>query len=1038
MSTGGQAAAAAATATAAQGPSDQARDHSNRRPPRRPRPPQSQPGEGSVPGQDRPGPSRSTTGGSSNKPRRHPRNPNPAHRQTGTQEGTTGVQDQTKDTSSPSRSSSHAPRRRRPAPKSQAADGASTPTAAGETDKKPKHRRGAKFGASLTETPQGGSPAQHTASEHSKPSKRYRNTAPKGDDLTSTLIHSLSTSPYPDCLICFSAIHPAQPTWSCSPLIPISSGTEDEKDGGNSSHHETPQCCWTTFHLKCIRSWASKNVKDVADAWRARGENRPGEWRCPGCQSKRLVVPSGYWCFCGAMPDPKPPRLATPHSCANPCTRTRACGHPCSLSCHPGPCPPCQVTTQLPCYCGCKTLSFRCSHLMPVRPGQHPVADLSCGQRCGKKLNCGNHECEEVCHDHDCKPCAITALAKCYCGKHEKEMKCGEGVEKVSNVKDALGLRTWTGRFACDEICDRFFDCNVHRCTKPCHPLTAEPIPCPRSPSLCHLIPNILFRPDSHLRINLTLSTLLHHVDEQAQAHARERGEPVEEILCDKPCTALRACGRHQCNRLCCPLASLASKGKGKKKQAVVGDNIDGMDDAGWHECDLVCGKMLSCGNHRCEERDHRPPCPPCLRSSFDEMICHCGRTILEPPIPCGTRIHCTYPCSRPLLPCGHPKAPHACHEDPYPCPPCPFLTSKRCACRKKMVDNVRCSQEKVSCGMTCGKLLSCGFHHCEKLCHSDGCGPCSAVCGKPRKLCLPANHPCALPCHAPAACSEAEPCRAVVNITCPCGRLRQPVPCGRSTTNPAGREGSQQLKCTNECAVAKRNARLAEALGISPETRGGTAQQVSYHEDLVSYARANAKFCAMVEKNFSDFITSDKKSHILPHMPESRRKFVHDLAAVYRMNTQMVDQEPNRSVQLIRRIDTRVPSPSLSTFIASSSTSSPHGLGKLTDLRASTASIVRPSPSHSHSSSPVPFGSGPRGWTSIVSRSQQSTPKPETPTAWLTGGGGGSRPIQRNLSPALSVPAARSSHTAPSTPAVPPPVQQPTEDVPDNWEDDV
>ena len=144
-------------------------------------------------------------------------------------------------------------------------------------------------------------------------------------------------------------------------------------------------------------------------------------------------------------------------------------------------------------------------------------------------------------------------------------------------------------------------------------------------------------------------------------------------------------------------------------------------------------------------------------------MVCHCGRTILEPPIPCGTRMVCGYPCDRPPPPCGHPQTSHACHEDPQRCPPCPFLTTKQCACGKKMVDNVRCSQEKVSCGFTCGKcvslsrrlvydmmpyticspllcvfynrLLACGFHHCERLCHGDACGACHATCGKSRKL---------------------------------------------------------------------------------------------------------------------------------------------------------------------------------------------------------------------------------------------------------------------------------------------------------------
>ena len=86
-----------------------------------------------------------------------------------------------------------------------------------------------------------------------------------------------------------------------------------------------------------------------------------------------------------------------------------------------------------------------------------------------------------------------------------------------------------------------------------------------------------------------------------------------------------------------------------------------------------------------------------------------------------------------------------------------------------------------------------------------------------------------------------------------------------------------------------------------------------------------------------SSFLSSDKKIQVLPHMPEQKRKFVHDLAAVYRMDTQMVDQEPHRSVQLIRRIDSRIPSPLLSASIGggAGAAGSPSGLGKLADLRS-------------------------------------------------------------------------------------------------------
>ena len=143
------------------------------------------------------------------------------------------------------------------------------------------NRRGRNFIGSLTEQSDTPSPAAP-----SNPTKRgdrgRRPAAPLKDDLTSTLIHAISTPPYPDCLICFSAIRPAEPTWSCSP------------SGAVESDADIAQCCWTTFHLKCIRSWATKSVKEVAEAWRARGQDRKGEWRCPGCRTEREVVPTEY------------------------------------------------------------------------------------------------------------------------------------------------------------------------------------------------------------------------------------------------------------------------------------------------------------------------------------------------------------------------------------------------------------------------------------------------------------------------------------------------------------------------------------------------------------------------------------------------------------------------------------------------------------------------------------------------------------------------------------------------------------------------
>lgn len=71
--------------------------------------------------------------------------------------------------------------------------------------------------------------------------------------------------------------------------------------------------------------------------------------------------------------------------------------------------------------------------------------------------------------------------------------------------------------------------------------------------------------------------------------------------------------------------------------------------------------------------------------ASYDELVCHCNRTVILPPIACGRTFDCTYPCVRPPPACGHPKVPHSCHESER-CPPCVFLTERECACGKNTV----------------------------------------------------------------------------------------------------------------------------------------------------------------------------------------------------------------------------------------------------------------------------------------------------------------------------------------------------------------
>ena len=316
--------------------------------------------------------------------------------------------------------------------------------------------RRSRFGAGLTQP-------EPTELATSRPSRKHKGKAlssnNQGDDLISTLIRGFTSTPYHDCPICFSSIRPDQATWSCSPSIPLVHNAEQGLS----------QYCWTSFHVKCIRSWADKSMKDVAEAWRARGEpDKKGDWRCPGCQAKRDIVPSGYWyaffyqnpfghisntyicrCFCHSTSEPKPIRLATPHSCGNSCARPResGCGHPCPLQCHPGPCPPCQITTHPECYCPLKkVLAFRCG------VDANAERDLSCGNICKRTLDCKKHTCERVCHSGECDKCQVKDEARCWCGKEEKEIGCAEGKEEQCFVE---GQSPWIGSFSCNKPCQR-------------------------------------------------------------------------------------------------------------------------------------------------------------------------------------------------------------------------------------------------------------------------------------------------------------------------------------------------------------------------------------------------------------------------------------------------------------------------------------------------------------------------------------------------------------------------------------------------------
>uniref|UniRef100_A0A0N4WGQ3 R3H domain-containing protein n=1 Tax=Haemonchus placei TaxID=6290 RepID=A0A0N4WGQ3_HAEPC len=674
--------------------------------------------------------------------------------------------------------------------------------------------------------------------------------------------------------------------------------------------------CYHMFHISngCIINWAKKSRED------------DNKWRCPTCQTKYGTIPYNYFCFCGKQRNPNPPIGEVPHSCGNICGGQRApgCPHRCNEPCHPGPCPECPVMLTKRCNCGNVQKAIRCGSAVEVK----------CDKVCDRLLACGKHRCEQVCHEGNCGRCElkiiqkqilISTLSACFCGSSSREVLCYEKGDSDS--------------YSCGAPCSGMYTCGVHQCTRSCHLMGDSGCgPCPSAPERithcpcgrCTLEELGIERKSCHDPIptckNVCAKVLKCGAADKkhrcrALCHQGEcppcdlntsvvcRCKQVKrtlpcveyvhfagEFLCEKRCKKRKSCGIHKCQELCCV-----------QKE---------------HLCLQICNKRLSCGLHFCESICHAGQCPRCLNSSFEEQYCHCGRTMRPPPVPCGAPLpECDEPCARPHA-CNHPVT-HHCHGDER-CPPCTALVERMCYGKHELRKNIPCHIEAVSCGRLCDKPLGCGVHNCNRNCHAGDCMREGEKCTRPCMILRrPCEHPCSLPCHGLDPCPESE-CRHPVNVTCECGKRRSTLKCvevrfakrkeseGDPSNESAGvgslkRSASMEklncLPCDDECKKSARNKKLAEALKLVTDENGMLEREptITFTEYMKVELRTNAAFVtessAQLFSCFQPTFLGSSLNHNFRPMSVDKRRFIHEYAVFFSIETAGVDDPPKRSV---------------------------------------------------------------------------------------------------------------------------------------------
>lgn len=633
----------------------------------------------------------------------------------------------------------------------------------------------------------------------------------------SAVLQSFSSGTH-SCLICISSIKKSDPIWNC----------------GN---------CFCSLHITCVQRWARDSIfqqkqdqelnshpdhrqirqgivqSPPSNAWR---------WCCPNCRHAfgEREIPAKYTCYCGKVDDPTFDPWIAPHSCGETCDRRLKpeCGHSCLILCHPGPCPPCPKMVTAPCFC------------RNSAPAMRRCFDRtwSCGKPCSRPLNCAQHPCPRPCHDGPCPPCQKTSVQLCQCQRHQKESQCAEPVWQCT---EKCGRKLKCGHHVCDTVCHKGAcpPCPLSELRYcPCRKQTYQ-LACTLATPTCGDTCGKTLSCGEHICSERchrgACGSCLQMILKPCRCGMKQKEVPcTKDYVCDMKCRRMKDCRKHTCNKKCCDGSCPPCEQPCGKMLSCKNHKCESRCHIGTcYPCNQTKEVACNCGTSRIlvpcgrEKVTHPPKCRQkcqapsnCHHPARTPHNCHFGNC---PPCkqPCGQTMACQHICPAPChdqvkVKINPGKKAAVPWEETGPkietktlaCPDCQVPVPVTCLGGHDTSDYPCFMAKMASCGRKCGRNLACGNHQCTRDCHKvkhapnatdagTNCRKCELECQRARPEGCP--HICNKPCHADP-CQE---CTQMIRIACHCALLQVYVECGKWIQS----EGEQREtlgSCKNQC----------------------------------------------------------------------------------------------------------------------------------------------------------------------------------------------------------------------------------------------